>query len=94
MFSRKDVHEVENTKFKYDTDIVEFKWIQFSTPVFNSSQDSPNSQNIMFDEMSESGKLYHALTNVCLENKVGISSQVRFKLDRGLWQPFACVSLL
>ena len=24
-FSRKDIHEVENTKFKYDTDIVEFK---------------------------------------------------------------------
>ena len=28
-FSRKDVHKVENTKFEYDTDIVESKWIQF-----------------------------------------------------------------
>ena len=54
-FSRKDVNEVENTKFKYDTDIVEFKWIQFSTPMFDSSQDSQNSQNIMFNEMSEFG---------------------------------------
>ena len=24
-FSRKDIHEVEKTKFKYDTDVVEFK---------------------------------------------------------------------
>ena len=35
----------------------------------------------MFDEMSESKKLHCALTNVCLENTAGISSQVRFKLD-------------
>ena len=54
-----------------------------STPMFNFSQDSLNSQNIMFNEMSETGKLHHALTNVCLENKAGISSQVRFKLDTG-----------
>ena len=44
---------------------------------------SPHSQNIMFDEMSESKKLYHALINVCWENWVGISLQVRFKLDTG-----------
>ena len=31
--------------------------------------------------MSESGNLHHALTNVHFENKAGISSQVRFKLD-------------
>ena len=37
----------------------------------------------MFDEMSESGKLHHALINVHLENKAGISSQARFKLDTG-----------
>ena len=37
----------------------------------------------MFDEMSESGKLHSALTDVCLENKGGLSSQVRFKLDTG-----------
>ena len=37
VFSRKEVHEVEKKyKFEYDTDIVEFKQIQFSTPVFNS----------------------------------------------------------
>ena len=83
-FSRKDIHEVENTKFEYDTDIVEFKQIQFSTPVFDSSQDSLNSQNIMLYEMSESGKLHHALADVRLENKGGISSQVRFKLDTRL----------
>ena len=35
----------------------------------------------MFDEMSESKKLHQALTNVHLENRAGISSQVRFKLD-------------
>ena len=80
-FSRRDVHEVENTEFKYNTDIVEFKWIQFSTPTFNSSQDSPNLQNIKFDEMSESGKLHHVLTDICLENKAGISSRDRLKLD-------------
>ena len=33
--------------------------------------------------MSESGKLHHALANEHLENKAGISSQVRFKLDTG-----------
>ena len=37
----------------------------------------------MFDEVSESKKLHHALTDVHLENKAGISSQVRFKLDTG-----------
>ena len=37
----------------------------------------------MFHEMSESGKLHSALTMVCLENKTGISSQVRFKLGTG-----------
>ena len=52
-FSKKDVYEVEKSKFEYDTDIMEFKWIQLSTPVFNSRKDSPNSQNIMFDEMSQ-----------------------------------------
>ena len=77
--SRKDVHEVEKTKFIFDTDIVEFKWIQFSTPVFNSGKDSPNSQNIMFDKMSESRKLHHGLTNVHLENKAGISSKLGLK---------------
>ena len=54
---------------------------QFSIPVFNFRKDSLNSQNIMFDEMSESKKLHCALTNVCLENRAGISSQGRFKLD-------------
>ena len=49
--SRKDIHEVEKSKFEYDTDIVEFKQIQFSTPVFSSRKDSLNSQNIMFDEV-------------------------------------------
>ena len=72
---------MEKTKFEYDTDLVEFKQIQFTTPVFNSRNDSPNSQNIMFDEMSESKKLHHALTDVRLENKAGNSPQVRFKLD-------------
>ena len=80
-FSRKDIHEVEKSKFEYDIDIVEFKQIQFSKPVFNSRKDSLNSQSIMFDEMSESKKLHWALTDVCLENRAGISSQVRFKLD-------------
>ena len=78
-FLRKDVHEVEKSKFEYDTDIVEFKQIQLSTPVFNSRKDCPNSQNIMFNEMSK--KLHWAPTNVCLENRAGISSWVRFKLD-------------
>ena len=55
--------------------------MQFSTPVFNSRKDSPNSQNIMFDEMSESKKLYQALADVYLENRAGISSQVMFKFD-------------
>ena len=49
--------------------------------VFNSRKDSSNSQNIMCDEMSESKKLLWALTYVHLENRAGISSQVRFKLD-------------
>ena len=71
----------KKTKFENDTDIVDFKWIQFSTPVFISRKDSPNSQNIIFDEMSESKKLHHALTDVHLENRGRISSQVRFKLD-------------
>ena len=31
----------------------------------------------------ESGKLHHALTDECLENRTGISSQVRFKPDTG-----------
>ena len=35
----------------------------------------------MFDKMSESKKLHQALTNECLENRAGISSQVRFELD-------------
>ena len=54
-FSRKYVHEVENSgsaKFEYDTESVEFKCIQFMTPMFESSQVSQNFQNIMFDEMS------------------------------------------
>ena len=34
--------------------------------------------------MSESKELQHALTDVCLENKAGMSSQVGFKLDTGL----------
>ena len=75
-FSSKDIHEVKKTKFKCDTDIVEFKQIQFSTPVFNSRQDSPNSQNIMFDEMSKSEKLHHVLTDVCLENKAGFFHKI------------------
>ena len=37
----------------------------------------------MFDEMSESKKLHCALTDVHLENRAGISSEVRFKLDTG-----------
>ena len=37
----------------------------------------------MFDEMSESKKLHCALNDVWLENRVGISSQVKFKLDTG-----------
>ena len=51
-FSRKHVHELENSgsaKFEFDTDSVEFKCIQFTTPMFESSQDS---QNIMFNEIS------------------------------------------
>ena len=77
-FSRKDVHEVEKSKFENDTDIMEYKQIQFSTPVFNSKINSHNSHNIMFNEISEPKKLHHVLTEVDLEN---ISSQVRFKLD-------------
>ena len=42
-FSRKDVHAVEKKQSLNDTDIVEFKQIQFSTPVFNSRKDSPDS---------------------------------------------------
>ena len=38
-FSRKDIPEVEKPKFEFDTDILEFKQIQFSTPVFNSKKD-------------------------------------------------------
>ena len=49
--------------------------------MFNSRKVSPNSQNIMFDEMSEAKKLHCALTDVCLEKRAGMSSQVRFKLD-------------
>ena len=49
--------------------------------MFNSRKDSPNSQNIMFDKISESKKLHCVLTNICLENRVGIFSQVRVKLD-------------
>ena len=49
---------------------------KFSTPVFNSKKDSSNSQNIMFNGMSESKKLYWALTNVYLENRGGTSLQV------------------
>ena len=49
--------------------------------MFNSRKDSPNPQNIMFDEMSESKKLPQALTDVCLENSTGICLKVRFKLD-------------
>ena len=49
--------------------------------MFNSRKDSPNSQNIMFDEISESKKLHCALINVHLENRAGISSQARFRLD-------------
>ena len=80
-FSRKDVHEVEKSKSEYDTDIDECKQILFSTPVFNFRKDSPSSQNNMFDEILESKKIHQALTNVLLENRAGISSQVRFKLD-------------
>ena len=76
-FSRKDVHEVEKSKFEYDTDIVEFKQIQPQhlclTPeeILLNSQNNP--QNIMFNEISESKKLHQALTDVCLENRAGIS---------------------
>ena len=70
-FSRKHIHEVKKSNFEYDTDIVEFDQIQFSTPVFSSRKDSPNSQNIIFDEMSESKKQHRALTNVYLENRAG-----------------------
>ena len=75
------IQPLEKSKFEYDTDIVEFKHIQFSVPVFNSRKDTPNLQNITFDEMSESKKLHWALTKVHLENRSGISSWVRFKLD-------------
>ena len=56
------------------------KCIQFMTPMFESRQDSQNSQNIMFDEMST---LHHALTDLCLENKARVSSKNKFKLDNG-----------
>ena len=79
-FSRKDIHKVEKSKFKYDTDIVAFKQIQVSTPVFNSRNDSPNSQ-ISCLMKCQSKNLHWALTDVCLENRAGISSWVRFKLD-------------
>ena len=42
--SRKDVHAVEKSKLEYDTDIVELKQIQFSTPVFNSRRFSKLSE--------------------------------------------------
>ena len=41
---------------------------QVLKPLFNCRKDSPDSQNIMFDEMSESKKLHQALTNVHLES--------------------------
>ena len=83
MLLKERFHEVENSgsaKFEYDTDHVEFKYIQFMIPMFESSQDSDNSQNIMLDEMS---RLHHALTDLCLENKSGVSFKIRFKLDNG-----------
>ena len=82
-FLRKDVHEVQNSgsaNFKYDTDSVEFKHIQFATNMFEFSPGSQNSQNIMFDEIST---LHHALTDLHLENKVRVPSKTRFKMDTG-----------
>ena len=38
------------------------------------------SQNIMFDEIST---LHCALTDLHLENKAGLSSKIRFKMDTG-----------
>ena len=67
-FLRKDVHEVQNSgsaDFEYDTDSVEFKHIQFTRGVCESSQ---GSQNIMFDEIST---LHHAVTDLHLETKLG-----------------------
>ena len=83
MLHKENVHEVENSvsaKFEHGTDSVEFKCMQFTTPVFESSQDSQKSQNIMFDEMST---LHHALTHLHLENKARVSSKIKFKLDTG-----------
>ena len=34
----------------------------------------------MFDELST---LHHALTEICLENKAGVSSKIGFKMDDG-----------
>ena len=59
---------------------MEFKCIQFTASVFESSQGSQNSQNIMFDEIST---LHHALTDLCLENKARVSPEKRFKMDTG-----------
>ena len=57
---------------------MEFKCIQFTTPVFESSQGSQNSQSIMYDEIST---LYHTLTDLHLENKARVASKIRFKMD-------------
>ena len=57
---------------------MEFKCIQFTITVFESCWGSRNSLNIMFDEIST---LHHALIDLCLENKVGVSSKIRFKMD-------------
>ena len=92
-FSRKDVHQVENsasTNFEYDTDSVEFICIHFTTSVFESSQGSQNSQNIMFDKIST---LCCALTDLHLENKARVSSKIRFKMDTGASGNF-CLYLL
>ena len=56
---------------------MEFKHIQFTTSVFESSW---GFQNIMFDEIST---LHCTLTDLCLENTAEVSSKVRFKMDTG-----------
>ena len=57
-FSRKDVHEVENQSLNMTLILWSLKESQFSTAVFNLRKDSLSSQNIMFDEISESKKLH------------------------------------
>ena len=59
---------------------MEFKCIQVTTCVFESSRGFQNSQNIMLDEIS---MLHCTLTDLHLGNKARVSFKIRFKVDTG-----------